>query len=297
MKISKCQQEGGDCILVEQLSHFDLGQIKDSGQCFRIYERPAPTDARVKRSFSVCRGEDYIRVDQWKQPETVLFHCDEEAFQTKWFFYFGFDQDYFVSLEKHLVDDPFLFAAAQYGSGIRILRQDFWEMLISFLISQNNHIKRIQMSIEALCKTYGASRMERGDRYHTFPTPKALKGADLSGLGLGYRQDYLERLCKREQLEDWLDTVRSAESYEKAREQLLQIHGVGEKVANCILLFGLHYLNAYPVDTWIRKMIQMIYGGQFDTTPYQSYAGYVQQLQFYYYRTQYKTRNLCSNAR
>ena len=290
MKISRYEQNGKGCVLVEQLSHFDLGQIRESGQCFRIRQLPVSVDPKIRRSFSICWGARHIRVDEWNQPETFLFHCNEREFADQWFSYFGLDHDYFRTLQRQLADDPFLAAAAQYGSGIRILRQDFWEILISFMISQNNNIRRIQASIEALCKAYGKMRDDRGMIYYTFPTPRALEGADLGGLGLGYRQGYLEQLISQAGISDWLRSIRTAKTYDEAKKQLLQIRGIGEKVANCILLYGLHYMDAYPIDTWIQKMIHTVYGGRFDTTPYQGYAGYVQQLQFYYFRTQCKKR-------
>ena len=112
--------------------------------------------------------------------------------------------------------------------------------------------------------------------------------ADFSGLGLGYRETYLRELFQDKQKNDfafWLMRVQCAGSYEKTKELLMNVKGIGSKVADCICLYGLHYMEAYPMDTWMKKIATEVYDGHFDTTPYKDCAGYVQQLQFYYYRS------------
>lgn len=170
----------------------------------------------------------------------------------------------------------YLKTAAEYGSGMRILKQSFWEALISFVISQNNNIPRIKKSIELLCEKFGKPIEKYGMVRYSFPTAKDLENIsldDLSDLGLGYRASYIYGICKR-------NSALIMPNY----DMLLAIPGIGKKVASCIMLFGAYDLTQFPIDTWMRKLLDEVYDGKFDTTPYKGFEGFVQQLQFYYYR-------------
>lgn len=173
-------------------------------------------------------------------------------------------------------DDDFLKSAAEYGNGMRILRQSFWEALISFVVSQNNNIPRIKKSIELLCEKFGKPIEKYGMVRYSFPTAKDLDNItldDLSDLGLGYRASYIYGICKR-------NPALIMPNY----DMLLAIPGIGKKVASCIMLFGAYDLTQFPIDTWMKKLLNEVYSGTFDTTPYKGFEGFVQQLQFYYYR-------------
>ena len=180
-------------------------------------------------------------------------------------------------------DDLFLRDAIQTGGGIRILRQDIWETVITFVISQRNNIPRIRGSVNKLCQEYGT--LIGYDRFknphYSFPTPEQLRGKDLSVASLGYRAKYVEMLTYYNE-SYWKKLVEMSDM--EAKEALLSIHGVGEKVANCIMLFGLHRMDSYPRDVWINRLIDDVYHGDFDAGKYEGFAGYVQQLQFYHYR-------------
>ena len=152
-----------------------------------------------------------------------------------WLSYFDLKNDY-TYYQNEMIKDKFLKSAIEYGGGIRILRQDLWEIIVTFIISQRNNIPRIQKSVEVLCKAYGNYLATiNGEKIYSFPTLSQLKGKDLSIASLGYREKYIKELCKMSESD--LFHIRNQDD-ETAKNSLLQIKGVGEKVANCILLFG-----------------------------------------------------------
>ena len=167
-------------------------------------------------------------------------------------------------------NDDFLKAAYEFGSGIRILRQDLWEVIISFIISQNNNIPRIKKSIKRLCDENNGK----------FPEWYDLINMDLADKGLGYRDEYIRNACYARATTFTDDDLESG--YANAKAQLMKIKGIGEKVANCILLFSLHYLDSFPVDTHIRKIIDREYDGELPDWAFGKYAGLLQQYLFYY---------------
>ena len=240
----------------------------NSGQCFRIFEvRP--------NVFDVLSMNQWVRVYYVESTNTYIFDCEVDEFYQFWYGYFNFDVDYYIYFNAITSsNDKFLKSAAKYGKGMRILRQNYWETIVSFIISQNNNIPRIKKSIEALCKKFGKPMTKYGTTYYSFPYKMDMadiKIEDLDDLGLGYRSKYIYGVCKC--------SPSSLKPY-----NLLSISGIGPKVEACIKLFGLHKMDSYPIDTWIKKMIDEVYDGNFDTTPYKGFEGFIQQLQFYYYR-------------
>ena len=166
-------------------------------------------------------------------------------------------------------NDDFVKVAYQFGSGIRILRQDLWEVIISFIISQNNNIPRIKKSIQMLCDEFNGR----------FPTNDELLQMDLSNKGLGYREEYIRNICSCSIFDfGMLEGL----TYEQSNEVLMSFKGIGEKVANCILLFALHYLDAFPQDVHIKRIIDREYGGELPEWAKSKYAGLFQQYIFYY---------------
>ena len=256
-------------VRLENTSHFDLRTIMNSGQCFRIYEI-------MPNIFDVISMNNWVRLHYNAQDNVYNFCCTAEEFYQYWYGYFDLDtnyESYFNIINSST--DQFLKAAAEYGNGMRILRQNYWEALISFIISQNNNIPRIKKIIEALCKKFGHPIVQYHQIYYSFPSQGDMANVnlqDLKDLGLGYRAQYIYNISK-------------CNAALLNPNNLLNIHGVGPKVKACIELFGLHKMDSYPIDTWIKKMINDIYGGHFDTTPYRGFEGFVQQLQFYYYRS------------
>jgi len=245
-------------------------------------------DMDGKESYYLIAYGRYLRLTQLDE-NTVMLGCSEEEYHQLWKSYFDLDYDYGrIISEIQSGDDEFLKKAVEYGKGIRILRQEAFEVLISFIISQNKNIPAIKNCIEAICACFGERRMSPdGAVYYTFPEPEVLASADkqlLRSLKTGYRDEYIIRASKAV-VEGSLDLDRLCYcSYEEAVISLKQVYGIGDKVANCIALFGLHQIDGFPVDVWIKRVIDEIYGGSFPKEKYRGYAGIVQQYMFYYMR-------------
>lgn len=260
-----------------EIENFDIRQICDSGQCFRMEE--IGTDR-----FSVIAGKKYIEVRQMGQ--VIDFDCSSEDFLFFWIPYFDIDADYSRYIQAVNPRDKYLCAAAGHGRGIRILRQDLWEMLITFLISQQNNIRRIRRCIENICEQYGEKiNLPDGRQYYGFPEPQALAAAseeELRACNLGYRAKYVHQAAlgvAQGQID--LQKILSM-PYKKAKKALMEIYGVGEKVADCICLFSLHQLDAFPVDTHIRQVLDQHYKRGFPNQRYKGMRGVMQQYIFYY---------------
>ena len=199
------------------------------------------------------------------------------------------DEDYTSIRSKIDVDvDPFLYEAAQHERGIRILKQDAWEALISFIISQNRNIPAIKASIEKLAERAGERKTDsRGQEYYTFPTPEAIANMSEEALNeckLGYRDKYVRKAAQsvvNGELD--LDMI-GVGSDDDVLAKLTGLYGVGKKVASCMLLFGLHHLDAFPVDVWIKRVLETEYSDGYPYEEYSPYNGVYQQYMFAYYR-------------
>lgn len=259
------------------IDHFDIAQICESGQCFRM-------QAKGGNTYSVIAGERYLEV-AWQDGE-YIFNCEETEFEGFWKNYFNLDEDYGSYISRIHPKDLYLKQAAEFGCGIRILQQDLWEMIVSFLISQQNNITRIRRCIHNLCREYGEERINaNGETYYTFPAPEKLAGLDEDSLkecNLGYRSKYVVRTAGSiVSGEVNLDEIRKM-PYPQAKEELLKLYGVGKKVADCICLFALHHLQAFPVDTHISQALAQHYKQGFPKRRYQGFEGVLQQYIFYY---------------
>ena len=253
---------------------FDPDKILESGQCFRPRKQ-------AEGWYRFVSGGQLLYLRPLRSG-TYTVRCEPGAWDTFWHGYFDLGRSYAALRGKLDSRDDFLQRAMEYGRGIRVLRQDRWEALCSFIISQNNNIPRIKKLVAALCKQFGERRQLAGHEFYTFPTWERLAGQDLSSLGLGYRDKYVEQLAQN--VTDGridLHELTGMET-EQARTYLKSIHGVGNKVADCVLLFGLHRVEAFPVDTWIRQVIDEHYGGKFPVEHYDGHAGIIQQFIFYY---------------
>lgn len=260
--------------MTDNVKDADLTHIFECGQCFRWV--PDGSGA-----YTGAAGSFAARVSLQDGRLTVDATGGDEAF---WRRYFDLDTDYGEIKSRLVASEPLIKPATEYGSGIRILNQDPFETIISFIISQNNNIPRIRKNIESLCRAYGEPI--EGSDLHAFPSAQALAVAevcDLADLRLGYRCEYIKASAQR-----YLE-----EGCPKTREQLLAFHGIGPKVANCIMLFGLRDTAAFPVDTWVKHIMNDMYGFEksdvkgmqaFAAEKYGSLAGYAQQYLFYYYR-------------
>lgn len=257
------------------IDHLSLPKTAQSGQCFRFNQIS-------ENCFeTVCR-DHYVKITS--APEGFDFDCDEETFNSVWRSYFDLDTDYNY-IEKLIMDfnDEHLCDCYRLGEGIRILRQDLWEIIVSFLISQNNNIKRIKNSIELICKKAAVPTIENPNVF-LFPRPEDIDEEFFNdnSLGLGYRVSYLREIyrfarCNPEEIEK----LKSLD-YNDAYNSLLTHLGIGPKVANCICLFGLHHTQAFPIDTHVKQLLNKYYDGSFDTAFFENHAGTVQQFLFYY---------------
>lgn len=261
--------------------NFNVEQICQSGQCFRMkrLERD-PADYR----YCLIAGNRYLELFQ--QGETVFFDCSQQEFEHVWRDYFDLGTDYGTYIGRIDPKDSYLMKAAYLGGGIRILRQDLWEMIVSFLISQQNNIPRIRRCIENICREYGRQEMtDGGTVYYSFPAPDALAALEdhaLMACNLGYRSKYVVRAA-RSVVSGALNLEKVKEmSYPQAREELMKLFGVGEKVADCICLFALHQLDAFPVDTHINQAMGAHYKRGFPKRRYKGCRGVLQQYIFYY---------------
>lgn len=272
-------------VIIEN-EHFSIRQICESGQCFRLelLEETEDQEGKVNRRYGLPAFGKYLKIDQCGK--RVSLSCSQEEFDSIWKDYFDLEEDYGRLISSIDSEDTYLCRAAAFGSGIRILRQDLWEMIISFIISQQNNIKRIRRCIELLCRKYGTEQeTAEGGRYNTFPTPKALMDArveDLYACNLGYRSRYVKEtagmVCRKE-----VDLAAIGQmEYEEAVEALGKLCGVGTKVANCVCLFALHQTDAFPVDTHINKVLKEQYPEGFPFEKYPGYGGSLQQYIFYY---------------
>lgn len=261
-------------MITEKIPYFNLEQIADSGQCFRW--------VRIKENtYRIIAFGKCLEVSQ--EGEMVTFSCTKEDFDNIWYNYFDLATDYEGIVKAVDDNDVFLKKAVEAAGGIRILNQELWEMVISFIISQNNNIPRIKKSIETLCSAIG--KKADGDLY-CFPEFGQILKTDESiirNAGLGYRDDYILELCRNHTMEDVLFKVQGMD-YEHALKYYMSFKGIGKKVANCICLFGLHYLDACPIDTWMQKIIDEEYFGKMPDWMKGKYAGVYQQYAFYYKR-------------
>lgn len=264
-------------MIKKTLENFDIRQICNSGQCFRM-------ELLENGKYKVIAKDKYLEVEQ--RGKDCIFFCQEEEFEAFWETYFDLKRDYGLCISQITSADVYLRKAAQFGSGIRILKQDLWEMIVSFLISQQNHIARIRRCIANICEKYGEEKRDfHGNVYYSFPKAEVLAGLeedDLKSCNLGYRSKYVVRTARS--ISNGEVNLKAIENmgYQEAREELLKLFGVGVKVADCICLFALHQMEAFPVDTHIRQALEANYAKGFPMEKYPGMQGIMQQYIFYY---------------
>lgn len=244
-------------------SHLDLKKIHESGQVLMGWT------LLEDGKYEIISGKNSLIAKQ--TDFGAEFECAVEEFDY-WSHYFDLETDY-EAIEKAFPADEYLRDALEYGRGIRILNQDLWETMVSFIVSQNNNIPRINKSLNAI----------RGEkRFFPLHTELYDEREMLSSCGLGYRDKYLVSLL--EELHEGKRKLSFDEEMSVAYKELLQITGIGPKVANCILLFGMHHMGCCPVDTWMRKVFENHYEGKMPEWASDKNAGYYQQVTFYYER-------------
>ena len=259
---------------IKGISNLSLPMTLDCGQAFRW----SSDDGKLWKGIAYNKYlELYIDNDT-----LVLLNTTEEDFNNIWKRYFDLERDYQKIIDS-ISENEILKSASSYGSGIRLLNQEPWETLCSFIISQNNNIPRIKGIIDRLCMNFG----ENQNGVYTFPSANIiakLSLEDLSVLRSGFRAKYILDAAKKVSSgEINLDTLKSMD-IDSARQELMKIKGVGPKVADCTLLFALEHIEAFPKDVWIKRAMEKLFGGQLPECAV-PYAGIVQEYIFYYART------------
>ncbi len=253
---------------------FDIEQTFECGQSFRWNNDGTG-------AYTGIVGDKCLKLTC--RENKVFVYCNEKDFEDIWKSYFDLELDYCEIKKQLRIIHPVMEKACDFAPGIRILRQDAWEAMISFIISQNNNIKRIKGIVESLCTNFGDYRDGVGYLFPTAERLACLSEDDLAVIKSGFRAKYiLDASRKVHSGEIKLQSV-SRMPIDQAREMLMQIKGVGPKVAECILLYGMHRLECFPLDVWMKRAMQTYFP---DNSPqdFGEYAGIAQQYIFHYSR-------------
>ena len=297
LNVSSFYKNGASVVRVEGLQNFDIGKIFDCGQCFRF---DAVEKSSHQKEFS---GVACGRFVSFAQDENTLYiyGSTQDEYETVWKRFLAIDQDYSAIDEEILAsyNSLALERAVNYGNGIRILEQDGFETVISFIISQNNNIPRIKKIIEALCARCGEpiflseemkGHLSGKSSLCTFPTPKALYELGEQGLfdlKTGFRAKYIyDAVCRILDGRLDLSLIENEEDTDRAIEYLSTVKGIGRKVASCALLFGFAKYDAFPIDVWMKRVGEKYFPEQKELSGkyFGRYAGIAQQYLFYYER-------------
>lgn len=275
-------------LVVECVSDFDPVHIFECGQCFRWTREDdgSYTGIADGRPVSVRFEEGRLTVE----------NCGAGDFENFWYDYFDLGRDY-ASVKKYLMEkDEVMRRAVDFGGGIRLLRQDPWETVVSFIISQNSNIPRIRRCVELLCSNFGEPLGEwRGKKRFGFPAPERLaelSREDLAVCRLGYRDKYVIGAAQAVAGDNGrtLTAARYADQ-EEALKYILTLPGAGPKVASCIMLFGLLHYGSFPLDVWMKRIMSELYGyelqdvkgmSEYARIHFGEYSGFAQQYLFYY---------------
>ena len=250
---------------------FNLDRTLSCGQCFRWY----------KIGNIWCSVVSGYKVACWTEDNILNIDSDFDNLNF-WINYFGFDIDYSLVLSQIKKIDNIISNAVTENIGIHILRQEPWEVMCSFIISQNNNIKRISKIVSSLCENFG----EHKNDIYTFPSAYVISRLsidDLSVIKAGFRAKYILDVAKKVSSKNVDFSEIQNLSTEKASKILQNINGIGPKVSSCILLFGFHKLDSFPIDTWMKKVVSKFYK-DFNQNYFGEYAGIIQQYLFLWSR-------------
>lgn len=272
-----------------KLNFFNPSKIADSGQAFRIHSID-DTHTEV-----VAYGK-YLQIADLGNNE-FAFSCNEVEFNSIWKNYFDLDRDYETIIKSVPLDDAFLNTSVEFGYGIRILKQDIFETIISYIISQRRSIPSITTCVDRFSELAGSKInlpdleipfvKPLKDVYYAFPTVEQaskVTSDDLNSIGAGYRTAYILAA-----IDDFMTEKLDSKSLTSLNdndlfETLLGMYGVGIKVANCAMLFGFSRVGRFPIDVWIKRIEDRYYNGHFPAENYPESAGILQQFMFYYIR-------------
>ena len=261
-------------VYIKGIEDFDLPHTLDCGQAFRW-----KTDENGVWS-GVAFGKK-LTLEKLEDGTVVLYNTNKEDYENIWKDYFDLERDYTKIIDV-LSENETLKKACEYSFGIRILNQEPFETLCSFIISQNNNIKRIKGIIERLCENFG----DKKDGFYTFPTAEKLANLtldDLSVLRSGFRAKYLLDAAQKVANNEINLNALKEMPLDDARNELMKIKGVGPKVADCCLLLSHYHIEAFPKDVWIKRAMEILFGGDLPECA-KEYAGIAQQYIFFFAR-------------
>lgn len=280
--------EKDNYIIIEDVNDFEIKHIFDCGQCFRWNEEDDGSYTGVAFNKVINIKKEGLNV--------IISNTNKEDFYNIWYEYLDLGRDY-KNIKGILSADEILAKSIEFGHGIRILKQDVWEIIISFIISANNRIPMIKRAIEKLSEKYGEYIGKYNNKmYYAFPTAEALSKLteeELRGCSTGFRAKYILAAAKRvNEDKELLNNLKNLE-IENMRNELMKFSGIGPKVSDCIMLFSLNVENAFPIDVWVKRVMEYFYleeGTSFKNIQlyandkFGKHAGFAQQYLFYYAR-------------
>lgn len=281
--------EKNNSVILEGVADFDPKHIFECGQCFRWHRQDDGSYTGVAKGKVINVSKDNDKI--------YLNNTNLEDFNTIWYNYFDLGTNY-TEIKNTLKNmDEYLDKACEFGWGIRILQQDGWEMLVSFIISSNNRIPMIQKAIENLSRKYGKFIGEyEGKEYYAFPTPEELNKAsqeEIRACQTGFRDKYIKSTTESVIKNKENISAYTNLSTEECIKELTKFNGVGPKVGDCIALFGMQKYDTFPVDVWVKRVMQEFYVEEDMSLPkirkyaidkFGDLAGFAQQYLFYYAR-------------
>lgn len=282
-----------DKVILEGVKNFNIKQILECGQCFRW-------DKVGEMNYIIVAFGKVLEILQEEDKVTFL-NTNKEDFETIWFKYFDLERDY-DAIKAALSFDDTLKSSVEYGYGIRLINQEAFELLISFIISARNSIPSIKKTILKISQRWGNEIQYKGNIYYTFPTPEMLKDVtedEIRATGASFRSKYIVDTVKN--VNDDLNNPEGTYNLERiislsddeCHTALQAFKGVGAKVADCIMLFSMGKQSAFPVDVWVKRAMMHFYNAEegslnkiriFGRTKFGQYAGFAQQYLFYYAR-------------
>ena len=292
IKITEFSADGMAALRLDGLEYFKISQIFDCGQCFRF--DPVENPKHKWEIGGVAHGR-YVRFAQDTPDSLIIYNATIEDFEKIWRHYLALDVDY-GAVRADICErfsaatrgrDVIMPKAMEYGDGIRILRQEPWEAVCSFIVSQNNNIPRIKKIIAAMSREWGEPIECGSDVHYAFPSAKALADAGeeaIFALKTGFRAKYIHDAACRAASGELDYAAIGAATPEQASALLCEIKGVGPKVAACAMLFGFDKTEAFPIDVWIKRVLAKYYPDGLDIAALGKYAGIAQQYLFYYER-------------
>lgn len=295
MDFKSVESLGENKVIIKEVKNFELPHIFDCGQCFR-WDR-TERDTYIGIAFGKI-----IEVEK-KDDNVIIHNSSLDDFNNIWREYFDLDRDY-SKIKDEFITDPLLKQAVEFGYGIRLLKQEPFEIVISFIISANNRIPMIKRAIKNISKKWGEELNYNGEKFYSFPTVEKLKEVTLEEIescGVGFRAKYIvdtvnrvydSKMSSEGNLDFDLNNIKS-KGDDECHKLLQNFMGIGPKVADCIMLFSMEKYSAFPVDVWVKRAMQHFYLApdvslkkirDFGRDKFGSLSGFAQQYLFYYAR-------------